>query len=117
MRDERICTSVSRTDLRRYNPNWRPRISTLDRAVQSVLQARSDYFKLSILIVDYKGRSDVADYVGKLSSEGASISYTRSRDTGFRSTALWRGISVCNGDFVSHLDDTIRYSRATMINC
>lgn len=80
-------------------------ISTLDRAVQSVLQARSDYFKLSILIVDYKGRSDVADYVGKLSSEGASISYTRSRDTGFRSTALWRGISVCNGDFVSHLDD------------
>ncbi|SFJ72065.1 glycosyltransferase [Methylobacterium brachiatum] len=80
-------------------------IAMLDRAVQSVLACRSPALRLSIIVVDYKGRSDIEDYAAGLARSGLPVRYTRSADTGFRSTALWHGIEKCISEFVCHLDD------------
>jgi hypothetical protein len=80
-------------------------VAMLDRSVQSVLACRDPSLRLSVIVVDYKGRSDIENYVATLSNAGAAIHYIRSPDTGFRSTALWHGIQACTSEFVCHMDD------------
>lgn len=77
----------------------------LERAIGSVQAANSAAFRLGVILVDYKGRSDIEALCARRATGDFPIRYTRSKDTGFRSTALWDGLKLVKAPFVAHLDD------------
>ena len=80
-------------------------IDILNNAVQSAIAADSKDFPLGLIIVDYKNRADIRNYVQEKISPYIPVKYVKCENTGFRSTALWAGLQAVEAPFTAHLDD------------
>jgi Glycosyl transferase family 2/Glycosyl transferases group 1 len=78
-------------------------VSYLKRVVSSVESQSIGSFR--ILLIDYKQRADIQQFARSHSTEKTEIKYIESINNGFRSTALWKGLSEVKAPFFAVMDD------------
>lgn len=78
-------------------------VSKLRRALRSI--AKQTVGRYRVLLVDFKGRADIAACAAAEATARMQIEYLRAEDTGLRSTALWRGLQAVKAPFFAMLDD------------
>lgn len=78
-------------------------VSKLRRALRAIAAQTVGTYR--VLLVDYKGRKDIADCAVSECTARMKIDYVRSEDTGMRSTSLWCGLNAVRAPFFAMLDD------------
>ena len=77
-------------------------LSYVERAIQSVEAQLFGTFR--VLLIDYKKRDDIRAIADR-QHRNLKICYLECEDSGFRSTALWRGLQAVAAPFFAVLDD------------
>jgi len=75
----------------------------VQRALRSI--ARQDGGTYRAILVDYKGNAALKALAKDFRARNMVVTYVRSPDTGYRSTALWAGLARVEAPFFSILDD------------
>lgn len=78
-------------------------VSKLRRALRSIASQTVGTYR--VLLIDYKGREDIAECAASETTQRMRIDYIRVEDTGLRSTSLWKGLNSVKAKFFSMLDD------------
>ncbi len=78
-------------------------LAMLRRALRSVADQTVGRYR--VILVDYKGRDDVAELARTEQTERVEIDYLRSENTGLRSTSLWAGLARVTAPYFAMLDD------------
>jgi hypothetical protein len=78
-------------------------LASVRRALRSIASQEEGTYR--VLLVDYKGRSDLEQLARDHVSRNMTITYVRSEDTGFRSTSLCAGLRRVEARFFAVLDD------------
>ena len=78
-------------------------VSKLRRALRAIAAQTVGTYR--VLLIDYKGREDIAACALTESTARMRIEYLRSEDTGLRSTSLWCGLNAVRAQFFAMLDD------------
>lgn len=75
----------------------------VERCLDSL--AAQSHSNLGLILVDYADTPGVESLLKKYAGRFATIKQIKSDATGFRSTSLWDGMRVVDGDFFCNLDD------------
>ncbi len=78
-------------------------LAMLRRALRSVDDQTVGRYR--VILVDYKGRDDVAELARTEQTDRVRIDYVRSENTGLRSTSLWAGLARVTAPYFAMLDD------------
>jgi phosphoglycerol transferase len=75
----------------------------INRALRSI--ALQDSGRYRAILVDYKGDKELKTFADGFQAKNMVVTYVRSSDTGYRSTALWAGLARVEAPFFAVLDD------------
>lgn len=78
-------------------------LSLVQRCLDSL--AAQHHANLGLILVSYSDVSGIDDLLIKYEARFTSIKQIASEPTGFRSTSLWDGMRVVDGDYFCNLDD------------
>lgn len=78
-------------------------LASVRRALGSIARQQEGSYR--VLLVDYKGREDLAQLAREHVARNTTVTYLRSKGTGFRSTSLCAGLAHVEAPFFAILDD------------
>ncbi|HEX8166637.1 MAG TPA: glycosyltransferase, partial [Beijerinckiaceae bacterium] len=73
------------------------------RALRSIARQSGGTYRA--ILVDYKGSEELKAFAEGFRARNMTVTYVRSPDTGYRSTALWAGLARIEAPFFAVLDD------------